>query len=157
MRGKGSFVLLLGELIRITPACAGKRSLLPLLRCCLLDHPRMCGEKVAFDRNLPHTRGSPPHVRGKDDEGRLKLRHVGITPAYAGKRCARRQRSVGAWDHPRVCGEKYPCVCQDLERVGITPAYAGKRPCLTCVLATLWDHPRVCGEKTSSPAALALR
>ena len=25
MRGKGSFVLLLGELIRITPACAGKR------------------------------------------------------------------------------------------------------------------------------------
>ena len=146
MRGKGSFVLLLGELIRITPACAGKRSLLPLLRCCLLDHPRMCGEKVAFDRNLPHTRGSPPHVRGKDDEGRLKLRHVGITPAYAGKSHSATPCSPAVWDHPRVCGEKAVfdmCSCHSLGSpprmrgkdvqpcrfgvaVRITPAYAGK-------------------------------
>ena len=75
----------------------------------------MCGEKGAVDRNLPHTRGSPPHVRGKDDEGRLKLRHVGITPAYAGKRAGLVGSSETQKEHPRVCGEKLlPACMQEL-------------------------------------------
>ena len=45
----------------------------------------MCGEKILIDVDRQTVASSPPHVRGKDDEGRLKLRHVGITPAYAGK------------------------------------------------------------------------
>ena len=127
----------------------------------------MCGEKVAFDRNLPHTRGLPPHVRGKDDEGRLKLRHVGITPAYAGKRAGRCPDGCTPWDHPRVCGEKARTlivqnepqgspprmrgkVKQTLKAAsghGITPAYAGKSHAVAITFARQRDHPRVCGEK----------
>ena len=45
----------------------------------------MCGEKMMKAGSNCAMLGSPPRMRGKDDEGRLKLRHVGITPAYAGK------------------------------------------------------------------------
>ena len=106
-------------------------------------------------------------MRGKDDEGRLKLRHVGITPAYAGKSQIPQMKASRTRDHPRVCGEKGmtgkspgcgtgspPRMRGKAVRSGtlrrktrITPAYAGKRrPALP-----LWrcgkDHPRVCGEK----------
>ena len=170
MRGKGSFVLLLGELIRITPACAGKSAISKISLLVRQDHPRMCGEKVAFDRNLPHTRGSPPHVRGKDDEGRLKLRHVGITPAYAGKSALQLCTDSCSRDHPRVCGEKFRAYAKIWNEwgspprmrgkvglaflhtfpVGITPAYAGKRVLSQRVLKSMEDHPRVCGEKPIS-------
>ena len=72
---------------------------------------------------------------------------VGITPAYAGKRCCWHRLPKEHWDHPRLCGEK---LCEDNPRAavagspppmrgkvqtvcdangwyGITPAYAGKR------------------------------
>ena len=69
-----------------------------------------------------------------------------ITPAYAGKREFPALRTSAAWDHPRLCGEKYePGIEKSLnlgspppmrgkgsweevnERCGgITPAYAGK-------------------------------
>ena len=66
-------------------------------------------------------------MRGKDDEGRLKLRHVGITPAYAGK-------SLSLWAEfgsrvgspPRMRGKAGYWV-KDAQGRGITPAYAGKR------------------------------
>ena len=71
------------------------------------------------------------------------------------------------WDHPRVCGEKFPSkllsvvilgspprmrgkgIQQSDSRVavGITPAYAGKREGRAISCASFWDHPRVCGEK----------
>ena len=93
-----------------------------------------------------------------------------ITPAYAGKRPAR--RGAGSWlrDHPRVCGEK---LCTQAEALGIegspprvrgkgdfpldgaqgqgiTPAYAGKRVAGGFRPGTTQDHPRVCGEKMVS-------
>ena len=106
-------------------------------------------------------------MRGKDDEGRLKLRHVGITPAYAGKSWLFRWCFRCLWNHPRVCGEKLlqralkstalgspprmrgKEVCDKLRLVylGITPAYAGKSRCPCSSHLRLWDHPRVCGEK----------
>ena len=71
---------------------------------------------------------------------------VRITPAHAGKRRAVYAACSAAWDHPRVCGEKFeskstlyhylgspPCMRgkdglrDDAQRYrGITPAYAGK-------------------------------
>ena len=91
----------------------------------------------------------------------------GITPAYAGKSRPLVLRTSWTWDHPRVCGEKFPLdyishaqtgspprmrgkgqalLANDL-RVGITPAYAGKRRLHCLRRSRLWDHPRVCGEK----------
>ena len=93
--------------------------------------------------------------------------YAGITPAYAGKRASRPTGRSGAWDHPRVCGEKpysldvlkggegSPPRMRGKAQPGqrgpgwqrITPAYAGKRWVRVPVRLKTWDHPRVCGEK----------
>ena len=108
-----------------------------------------------------------PHMRGKDDEGRLKLRHVGITPACAGKSAPLHPFLSPPRDHPRVCGEKdAPRRCCFMIEgspphvrgkgpgdratgcgLRITPAHAGKSSCLLRLSDRLWDHPRTCGEK----------
>ena len=46
MRGKGLDTITVGELERITPAYAGKRSCLHDSTCSSKDHPRLCGEKL---------------------------------------------------------------------------------------------------------------
>ena len=70
---------------RITPAYAGKRSGLLILRFCIQDHPRLCGEKFLNIRRNPCNLGSPPPMRGKALFFSAVPRVVGITPAYAGK------------------------------------------------------------------------
>ena len=69
----------------ITPACAGKTSLVPNHTSLLPDHPRMRGEDIidrAFDRL---DEGSPPHARGRPRRRWHGLTGEGITPACAGK------------------------------------------------------------------------
>ena len=117
---------------------------------------------------LISTPGSPPRVRGKAIVQRKVALVVGITPAYAGKREQRRNRSPCNWDHPRVCGEKHAVL--DFQQgipgspprmrgkarffgilcpgVGITPAYAGKSVGVRIIQLDIQDHPRVCGEKS---------
>ena len=85
MRGKGSFVLLLGELIRITPACAGKSLVQLFQNLHHEDHPRVCGEKLSLLLLSKADRGSPPRMRGKEFWAVHQLPPLGITPAYAGK------------------------------------------------------------------------
>ena len=169
MRGKGERPEEGRGQVGITPAYAGKSN---KSICCTTnqkDHPRVCGEKPAYYKALCLGRGSPPRMRGKGILPPLAFGHVGITPAYAGKRpCAALNRKP-CRDHPRVCGEKARtlivqdepqgspprmrgkvCMATGL-RVsdGITPAYAGKS--LSCArgLTRARDHPRVCGEKKS--------
>ena len=116
--------------------------------------------------------GSPPRMRGKAVSPPGTLCHIGITPAYAGKRHPMQQRKTSSEDHPRVCGEK-PRVSSPIGRqmgspprmrgkgtnfnrtrraTGITPAYAGKSEETADDFAVPRDHPRVCGEKTSNAA-----
>ena len=71
----------------ITPACAGKRLLPPSDDTREWDHPRMCGEKKERIWEQGYIQGSPPRMRGKGCLPALAFGHVGITPAYAGKRC----------------------------------------------------------------------
>ena len=127
MRGKAKQAAASGQVLRITPACAGK-SAAAFLRITLdKDHPRMCGEKC---------------LSGK------KLTGVGrITPACAGKSGLAAAQKLLNQDHPRMCGEKVkrgyrgetpvgspPHVRGKVNpetgeylRFGITPACAGKR------------------------------
>ena len=72
---------------RITPACAGKRGCPRSGPGTTRDHPRMCGEKAAFQRLHLAMLGSPPHVRGKGRHCRRLCALLGITPACAGKSC----------------------------------------------------------------------
>ena len=73
-------------IIRITPACAGKRYHGGTPRKTSKDHPRVCGEKREASIVIPSGIGSPPRVRGKERaEGDCRINRR-ITPACAGKR-----------------------------------------------------------------------
>ena len=115
-------------------------------------------------------------MRGKDGVNDSAQAVTGITPAYAGKSAWRCSGIVPCWDHPRVCGEKLPCVHLTVQRLGspprmrgkerllgsapnpfgITPAYAGKRTIPQRPTPTWRDHPRVCGEKFLAPWPLPM-
>ena len=65
MRGKGSGLILNQSNTGITPAYAGKRSILLFLRLRPQDHPRLCGEKDGSSGVSTNNIGSPPPMRGK--------------------------------------------------------------------------------------------
>ena len=92
--------------VRITPAYAGKRTLLFTLNLDKWDHPRLCGEKPTLKHLHLPTVGSPPPMRGKAAPSVADLKSVRITPAYAGKRSICTILFFTNWDHPRLCGEK---------------------------------------------------
>ena len=146
MRGKACLTLIIRLLLGITPAHAGK-SLPAVLKCPpTRDHPRVCGEKRRVRSWRALLLGSPPRMRGKVVLSSENPLCRGITPAYAGKRVSRSPAKTGAWNHPRVCGEKaFGCrrctfpqgspprmrgkgsrMTRATSMVGITPACAGK-------------------------------
>ena len=131
----------------ITPAWAGKSTVVLPTPGYLWDHPRVGGEKGTRRSHGMAVPGSPPRGRGKET-----LRHSTkitqrITPAWAGKSGAQTIPLDLSEDHPRVGGEKSMMVPHTLTRLGspprgrgkgsfllqspddlgITPAWAGKR------------------------------
>ena len=66
----------------------------------------MCGEKSRITVHLDSIMGSPPRVRGKEDEPQFIADFLRITPACAGKSLLLRVSKCTHEDHPRVCGEK---------------------------------------------------
>ena len=86
VRGKVSSNCLSGCCTRITPACAGKSSVVSPHPAPAQDHPRVCGEKWHSTATSGAKAGSPPRVRGKESAKIELKRSVGITPACAGKR-----------------------------------------------------------------------
>ena len=85
MRGKVNEKKANGFDIRITPAYAGKSTLLCFPAEPGWDHPRICGEKRNSLLKLKGKLGSPPHMRGKASCLYFRVPLIGITPAYAGK------------------------------------------------------------------------
>ena len=155
VRGKGGDLSGRVSPDRITPACAGKRVLHVLLRLFRGDHPRMCGEKAAFQRLHLAMLGSPPHVRGKDLQRPRQHRGTGITPACAGKSFCFRSSSVRTWDHPRMCGEKGSRYREQIYSLGSPPHVRGKVTFVIECPQLPKDHPRMCGEKVLLWAGLA--
>ena len=70
----------------ITPACAGKRYLLPHQSAGEQDHPRVRGEKSLSRKEHMADLGSPPRARGKGCTDLNLEFDSRITPACAGKR-----------------------------------------------------------------------
>ena len=126
MRGKGHRIPLRHPLQGITPAYAGKSSACRRTLSAGWDHPRICGEKIVVSRTWCSRSGLPPRMWGKVSSIRDDLARVGITPAYAGKSSSPRLIALLIWDHPRICGAKYPTAVLD-------SPYRGS--------------PRICGEK----------
>ena len=130
----------------------------------------MGGEKERAWARWNATLGSPPRGRGKvPGNGDLAL-CTGITPAWAGKREAKKAAVVVDRDHPRVGGEKPRAGVPRWHSTGspprgrgkalrrfrhvraqwITPAWAGKSDYSLMTNYTFEDHPRVGGEKSVS-------
>ena len=147
MRGKGIVPCIQRRFVGITPAYAGKSFASSSILVAHWDHPRICGEKEMSSISCNLDSGSPPHMRGKVLSAVGSRDHLGITPAYAGKRRAEYGSASGYQDHPRICGEKITHSPKRRCRIGspphmrgkglrgfcvfvlyrITPAYAGKR------------------------------
>ena len=151
----------------ITPACAGRSSVRFENRRRSRDHPRVCGEKLAFFAFSGCILGSPPRVRGEAQVVGGEERPNGITPACAGRSEMEEKSGQQKKDHPRVCGEKISAITscafgmgspprvrgEEPQRGGgqslhrITPACAGRSLCAVPHIPAQKDHPRVCGEK----------
>ena len=167
MRGKVHAEYSGEEVVRITPACAGKSKKMRIQIDGTGDHPRVCGEKSSPLGTKFCVKGSPPRVRGKEEFLMSFVIALRITPACAGKSWRRFQCRPPPEDHPRVCGEKEMKRMKEEGRTGspprvrgkdflvhtfrllsgITPACAGKSLPLSRFQTAFWDHPRVCGEK----------
>ena len=168
VRGKAEIGYCVNDVVRITPACAGKRSLTLHHERRTKDHPRVCGEKEISAFPEGSVLGSPPRVRGKERPPRRSRKRIGITPACAGKSHCTGHIQSDAQDHPRVCGEKSTASGISSSKKGspprvrgkdhvrsnqpqgirITPACAGKSYNKLGASAYREDHPRVCGEKS---------
>ena len=153
-------------LSRITPACAGNTDRGKHPSCRERDHPRVCGEYPGKKGKKECRQGSPPRVRGIQQENSRKIAEKGITPACAGNTWGMDSARVAARDHPRVCGEYsasrpksrrlsgspprvrgiHLCFKESLKIKGITPACAGNTIYSSGTLSSSQDHPRVCGE-----------
>ncbi len=106
VRGKDCALCEKDDSLRITPACAGKRTWWGSPSCSGGDHPRVCGEKCQSRFFAASAAGSPPRVRGKGNIEKIGIQIDRITPACAGKRVLGILRCFVRTDHPRVCGEK---------------------------------------------------
>ena len=128
MRGKGLKVCEHRLSDRITPAYAGKRTIEKFANTPDQDHPRLCGEKLLKSWRNMMRKGSPPPMRGKDGYKAATAKKSRITPAYAGKRAASAVVICGVRDHPRLCGEKFSGIWENIKGVGSPPPMRGKVP-----------------------------
>ena len=160
MRGKDFWHYADNYATGITPAYAGKRRCKAAFCAWFWDHPRMCGEKLAFSAVRVREMGSPPRMRGKGATGRVECFGQGITPAYAGKRRGSCRRMHRIWDHPRVCGEKQCCRFRDSLRSGSPPRMRGKVAMFCCAVGAHRITPAYAGKRlkrsrsTVSPVAI---
>ena len=126
MRGKVIFLFLEKNMLRITPAYAGKSTDSYTYKCRYEDHPRLCGEKPRRNFVSLHCIGSPPPMRGKVTDFANACKFEGITPAYAGKSDCHAALHGGKRDHPRLCGEKGYGVANGRMLIGSPPPMRGK-------------------------------
>ena len=111
---------------RITPAWAGKSGRTSGRTRPVRDHPRVGGEKAELNSQLSILGGSPPRGRGKVLFTFWIILHLGITPAWAGKRAVPRKNGCPGGDHPRVGGEKHIVSCGSAVLLGSPPRGRGK-------------------------------
>ena len=126
VRGKRIQWLQQHDIIRITPAGAGKTNYGSCNVNQREDHPRRCGENFRASVLSSPPPGSPPQVRGKHGGYSRGNAAIRITPAGAGKTfLARLKLRFCLGSPPQVRGKRsvgfFP-----VSLSGITPAGAGK-------------------------------
>ena len=96
-RGKARSRCFVVEVMRITPAWAGKSQGHRADRGAEQDHPRVGGEKRLISIRSVYQSGSPPHGRGKGRRIVPNVEGLRITPAWAGKSPASQPWSPPLW------------------------------------------------------------
>ena len=154
------------DLLRITPACAGKTWIPLHADYFIRDHPRMRGEDQEFAHPGRLAFGSPPHARGRLLQPVELSASARITPACAGKTWIPLHADYFIRDHPRMRGEDQEFahpgrlafgspphargrLLQPVElsaSARITPACAGKTRRAGPSSTGYRDHPRMRGE-----------
>ena len=89
------------------------------------DHPRVCGEHSRVPAVDGHEPGSFPRMRGAPRRVDRVGFEQGIIPAYAGSTSRPRPSTDTTRDHPRVCGEHYRAIVDEIEVVGSSPRMRG--------------------------------
>ena len=125
-RGKGPGCIHDEQLVRITPAYAGKRQRSQCLTIWRKDHPRVRGEKSSLHKLTIICKGSPPRTRGKALQVYISTSWYRITPAYAGKSVLIHEVLHLNEDHPRVRGKKAQMSSASLMTSGSPPRTRGK-------------------------------
>ena len=130
-------------------------------------HPRVCGERLIFQRMVTVGGGSSPRVRGTHTLPFRTPILPRFIPACAGNASSMKNDSAGNTVHPRVCGERFCTVlARDQERgssprvrgtlirgwyrpapMRFIPACAGNAMTPLFYKRCLMVHPRVCGER----------
>ena len=91
----------------IIPAYAGNTRIQFSERSHRWDHPRVCGEHIAWHMPRYGYMGSSPRMRGTRKHCQHRFQRNRIIPAYAGNTKPAEDRPTYLRDHPRVCGEHY--------------------------------------------------
>ena len=126
MRGKPFISLTTPSRSRITPAHAGKTADRRNRDSGETDHPRACGENEEVPLIVSCKSGSPPRMRGKQQEMAAVSEAGRITPAHAGKTSKRHPAFCTQSDHPRACGENSPPYLPARLSSGSPPRMRGK-------------------------------
>ena len=166
MRERPGTAVVLSVLFGITPARAGKTSVLSQRVFNTRDHPRSCGKDLDNLNSTVFSKRSPPLVRERPCCRFRRIHCPRIPPARAGKTADRLACCFYRRDHPRSCGKDYmpnrkgwpdlgspPLVRERLEpnpiitkNSRITPSRAGKTCKGAAHFSQKWDHPRSCGK-----------
>ena len=112
---------------RFIPACAGNALIQSAESAPSSVHPRVCGERLGFQRLCVSLCGSSPRVRGTLNRHAMNELADRFIPACAGNAqpaCNERAcRSV----HPRVCGERWHVWHKTWRLSGSSPRVRGTR------------------------------
>ena len=123
----------------IIPADAGNTVCTGSLRPWPADHPRGCGEHIAFANDASWVTGSSPRMRGTLLSLALSSSTSRIIPADAGNTTGTDSPGEYDRDHPRGCGEHFLLSIQLRRSWGSSPRMRGT-PDMT---GLLWSKARI--------------
>ena len=107
-RARGRDYLLAADAVHVgnTPACAGKRRWIRIVRRGLWKYPRVRGEEGVYSVNFAHCSEIPPRARGRGGRIESPTMGSGNTPACAGKSRPPHRPRAHIGKYPRVRGEE---------------------------------------------------
>ena len=125
VRGTAVGQLVVCDLGRFIPACAGNSRTRHRRLPWMTVHPRVCGEQIDTSDEIESVYGSSPRVRGTADETGAMAEASRFIPACAGNRGVWGANGPPITVHPRVCGEQQCAPVRRRARHGSSPRVRG--------------------------------